>query len=164
KAFKTTHFDLVRETVRGIVLKEDMIWMLYSEVLKDYTFPGGGIEPGEDHQEALRREILEETGMLVSHGKYIGTYIEHVYDFYDPSKTLKRINHYYVLSPGQLTAQQLTEEEEKYQLIPRWVAMDEAMTLNQQLIDSKTIVRDPYYVMKEIDVLLYLKELLNEKI
>ena len=161
KAYEATQFDVVRETVRGVIVDGHSIWMLYSGVLKDYTFPGGGIEPGEDPQDALKREVLEETGMLVSDGKYVGTYIEHVYDFYDPSKTLQRINHYYLLSPGKVNAQHLTDEEKNYQLNPCWVLIDDAMTLNQRLIESKTIVRDPYYIMKEIDVLKYLKEFLK---
>lgn len=31
----------------------------------DWDFPGGGVEPGEDYKAACRREIQEETGILV---------------------------------------------------------------------------------------------------
>ncbi len=32
----------------------------------DWSTPGGVVEPGEDNQEALTREVLEETGLVVS--------------------------------------------------------------------------------------------------
>jgi len=34
-----------------------------------WTFPGGGIEPGETAQEAAVREVREETGLLVRPGQ-----------------------------------------------------------------------------------------------
>jgi 8-oxo-dGTP diphosphatase len=38
-----------------------------------YFLIGGGIEQGEDREEALRREFLEETGYTIEIGEYLGT-------------------------------------------------------------------------------------------
>ena len=38
-----------------------------------WSIPGGRVEPGEDDQEAVRREVLEETGLHVAVGLRIGT-------------------------------------------------------------------------------------------
>lgn len=39
--------------------------MVHAKKFNYYKFPGGGIEPGECHEEALVRETLEETGLAV---------------------------------------------------------------------------------------------------
>lgn len=37
-----------------------------------WTMPGGGLEPGEDPEHAVRREVREETGYRVSVGSLLG--------------------------------------------------------------------------------------------
>ncbi|MFH0831623.1 MAG: NUDIX domain-containing protein [archaeon] len=44
-----------------------------------YAIPGGHIELGETAEEALKREIMEETGMNISGLEFIG-FQEHVFD------------------------------------------------------------------------------------
>ena len=39
--------------------------MVYSKKYNYYKFPGGGIEPNEHKEDALIREVLEETGLCV---------------------------------------------------------------------------------------------------
>ena len=54
-----------RPSVRGIIIKDDKIAMVYSHKYDYYKFPGGGIESDEDVIATLKREILEETGLTV---------------------------------------------------------------------------------------------------
>ena len=49
-------------------------WLLTKHRSRGLEFPGGKIEKGETPEEAVKREVLEETGGLVSHITYIGQY------------------------------------------------------------------------------------------
>lgn len=41
---------------------------------KFYTFPGGGIEPGETEEQCVKREVFEEFGLTVEPIKKVYTY------------------------------------------------------------------------------------------
>jgi len=50
--------------IRGIVLKDGKMIMQKSKD-GEYKIPGGGVEAGESHIEALRRELREEAGLVL---------------------------------------------------------------------------------------------------
>ena len=54
-----------RPSVRGVIITDNKVAMVYSVKHDYYKFPGGGIENDEDHIETLKREVLEETGLTV---------------------------------------------------------------------------------------------------
>lgn len=59
---------------RGIILNDnDEIAMLYMRHKGVYKLIGGGIEKGEQPQDAFKREVLEETGYKIEIDEYIGT-------------------------------------------------------------------------------------------
>ncbi|MDF2484005.1 MAG: ADP-ribose pyrophosphatase [Herbinix sp.] len=52
-----------RDTVRTLLFNEEgKIAVMHVSRYQLYSFPGGGVESGESLEEALKREILEETG------------------------------------------------------------------------------------------------------
>ena len=55
----------IRNTVKGIIFKDDNILMIKTNE-GDYQFPGGGLEEKETKNEALIREVREETGYKVT--------------------------------------------------------------------------------------------------
>ena len=54
-----------RPSARAIIIKNGKIAMVYSKKYNYYKFPGGGIESDECVEDALVREVLEETGLSV---------------------------------------------------------------------------------------------------
>ena len=55
----------VRPSVRGIIMREGRLALVYNGKFDYYRFPGGGIEAGETKEEALIREVKEESGLIV---------------------------------------------------------------------------------------------------
>ena len=55
----------VREAVRAVIIRDGKIALVKSKTEGFYKFPGGGIETGETHLEALTRETREEAGLQI---------------------------------------------------------------------------------------------------
>lgn len=54
-----------RNSARAIIVRDDKVLMMYSQKYSYYKFPGGGIDKGETPEQALVREVLEESGRVV---------------------------------------------------------------------------------------------------
>ena len=52
-------------TVSSIIIKDGKLAMIHSLKYDYYKFPGGGIKNGEEKENALVREVLEEAGLCV---------------------------------------------------------------------------------------------------
>jgi len=54
-----------RPSVRAIIERDGKLALVHNGKFDYYMFPGGGIEAGESHKEALIREVKEESGLVV---------------------------------------------------------------------------------------------------
>ena len=108
-----TYTDHHRTVVRAIVVDADGAYY-FNRLERDDIFctgtvietAGGGVEPGEDLQEALRRELREELGAEVEILAEIGV----VSDYYNLIHR-HNINHFYLCRATAFGATQLTAAE-----------------------------------------------------
>ena len=115
----------LREAVRAIVLKGDKMALLYVSNENYHKLPGGGIEQGENLNQALEREILEEVGVTIENIREVGKIIE-----YRKQHHLKQISYCFVIDVKYDTGNlNYTEEEKAEGFELKWVSIQEALKL-----------------------------------
>jgi ADP-ribose pyrophosphatase YjhB (NUDIX family) len=122
-AFQVASSQLTfRPAVYGVVIENDNI--LLSKQWDGYDFPGGGIELGELTEDALQREVKEETGLEVTVGKLVQASSSF---FKLPFKNtfVHSIHLYYAceVCGGELSTEHFDEQEKKYADMPEWVSL-----------------------------------------
>lgn len=150
---------LLREAVRAVIIKNNKILMVHNNK-GDYKFPGGGVEEGEgeEHSNAIVREVLEETGYLVSNiEEKIGLVIERKKDSHKENTLFEMTSYYYICNVSEeKREQELDEYEAKLEFKPVWISIEDAIQFNERLIAEKKD-NNPW-VIREIYVLKRLKE------
>ncbi|MFP4660950.1 MAG: NUDIX hydrolase [Halanaerobiales bacterium] len=155
---------ITREAVRGIVINDRKVLMIYSGKNGDYKFPGGGIKEGESYTEALIREFREECGALISRiGKNIGKVIEYNKPIEEDYDVFIMISHYYLceVDEGKHCEQNLDQYEKELDFIPVWIDIDEAINNNKFFIKSKSI-ETPRWTGRDTYVLDFIKDNIME--
>lgn len=126
-----------RVAVRAVIIREGRLLLLQARG-RDVKLPGGGVEPGEGHPEALAREIREETGHEVLRiGDLRTTVVESHPDALDPSRWFEMTSHYYdveVSAAGGAT--DLSTSEQAAGLAPVWLTLAEALDANRSAMAS----------------------------
>ncbi len=111
-----------RVACRGIVVRGEKVLLSYEEKTDQYGIPGGGAEEHESLEACCCREIAEETGIVVSVGeRYLimkEFYEEWMYE-----------THFFVCEAIGETARKLTAREQKTGLVPRWIKLEEALSV-----------------------------------
>ena len=114
------HWDRERTGCRGIVLRGGEILLCHETVTGLYMIPGGGLEPGESGEACCRRELAEETGLLVACGECaleLNEYYENV----------KYVSHFFLCRPVGTTERRLTDRERAAGTEPEWVPVERAL-------------------------------------
>ena len=144
-----------REAVRGIIIKESKILLIYSEKNGDYKLPGGGIEEGETPEEALIREFQEASGVRVVVFVIILEVMEYDEGQFDDCDVFKMLSTYYECKEIRVMRQNLDSYELEMGFTPKWVEIDEAISTNYRIL-KETIC--PRWTKRETQVLEYIKK------
>ena len=149
---KTVH----RTAVRAVILRGPELLMVYSSNVGDYKFPGGGVDLGETHQQALARELLEECGAsLLSMDRELGAIVEYNFAEEKEYDVFKMTSYYYFCQiREEFVSQKLDGYEKELGFQPVWINIDAAILANLSLLDINEI---PQWLRREIFILEHLK-------
>lgn len=130
---------LHRKAVRGIIMKEQKILMLYTQRYDDFSFPGGGIDDHEDEITALHRELKEEAGVLIKgEPRHFGFVTEHT-PYWKPEWPIRfQKSHWYECDiHDEQTATQMEDYEIANGMKPLWINLEEAIRHNKGVIANQ---------------------------
>jgi len=120
------HVDYTRHACRGIIVNGDKILLSYESKEDKYLIPGGGLEDNETLLDCVKRELLEETGYIVSPKE---EYLE-INEYFYWNKNWLHVQHYFVCEILKDTHKQLlTDCEKEAGLITKWVSIQKAIEI-----------------------------------
>ena len=110
-----------RPSVYGVIIKNGKI-LLFKQTDGNYDFPGGGVNIDETIDEALTREVWEETGFKIKRGKLLDCFTSFYYARYR-KLFFNTVLIYYQCSivSGKLSQNNLDEWEKQYGFGPVWI-------------------------------------------
>ncbi|WP_186578215.1 NUDIX domain-containing protein [Aquibacillus kalidii] len=143
-----------RKAVRGIITVNNKILLVLSNK-GDYKLPGGGIEVSENHETALIREVVEETGYFsIINGDKQGMIVERYADRFESDAIFEMTSYYYFCElTGKKSEQNLQGYEMEQNFKATWMQIDEAIRQNEMVSVDKLKndwVERETYVLKQI--------------
>ncbi|MDE6636030.1 MAG: NUDIX domain-containing protein [Lachnospiraceae bacterium] len=141
-----------RPSARGIIIKDGKVAMVYSKKYDYYQSPGGGIEDGECKEDALIREVLEETGLCVIKSLVQEYGQVHRIQKGEKEDVFIQDNYYYLCSVKEYIEQQYLDEyeaDEGYEL--QFVEPQLAINTNRKNMSDDFV--DQVMLEREVRVL-----------
>lgn len=135
KDYKANDFVFRRPSARAIIVKDNMIALVYSVKEKYYKFPGGGIKDGEDIIDALIREVREEVGLIVKPETIteFGSVVRRQKSNQSENTIYEQENYYYWCECEEdVKEQNLDDYEKEAEFVLRYIDIDEAIRANSE--------------------------------
>lgn len=135
KNYSETDKHFSRPSARAIIAgKDGKLALVYSKKMKYYKFPGGGMEEEEEREEALVREVKEETGLIVIPEtiKEYGCVLRMQRSDKQEHTIFEQKNYYYTCRTKETVQEQnLDEYEKEAEFVLRFVSAEEAAAANK---------------------------------
>ncbi|HBS46295.1 MAG TPA: ADP-ribose pyrophosphatase [Paenibacillus sp.] len=150
----STKFN-IRKSARAIVVNsQGKMAVLFVSKEQYYKLPGGGVEPGENLREALKREVLEEVGVEVEVVNEIGLVIE----YRNKDELLQFSYCYFCKVIGETQNTTYTEDEINAGYELNWIGIKEAVSIisnnsTENYVGKFIVRRDRAVLEKAIEIL-----------
>ncbi|SHM25317.1 NUDIX hydrolase [Ruminococcus flavefaciens] len=134
KDYDETYSRFKRPSVRGIIIKDKTVAMVYSNKYDYYKFPGGGIEKNEDYISTLIREISEEAGLKVLENSICeyGSVLRIQKSRFAENEIFEQENFYYLCNvENSIHSQSLDDYELNEGFELRYVSVADAISVNR---------------------------------
>ncbi|MEK7644433.1 MAG: alpha/beta fold hydrolase, partial [Patescibacteria group bacterium] len=129
----------VRQSVRGICVRDGKILITFDKKMQEYILPGGGIDPGENSEEALIREVREEAGYTnIRIIRSLCTVEHNYFHTYRKDNWQSFVTGYVFEIMNDQTAERLPKEIDKTEI--HWLVYSEAK--NKILRNARTFARE----------------------
>lgn len=121
-----------RPSVRGILIADGLLAMVYSKKYDYCKFPGGGIEPAETHAQALMREVREETGLCILRESIVPFgFVHRVQKGWHEDIFVQDNYYYFCKQDGSAVPQSLDDYEAEEQFTLRYLTLREILQINR---------------------------------
>lgn len=105
----------------AVVIDNGKVLLCNTKNTDKYWFPGGGVDLGEKLEDAIKREVREETGIEIEVEKFLT--FQEVFFYYEPlDEAYQNFSFFYLCKPTttKLLADDKVDQEDESEK-PRWV-------------------------------------------